>query len=99
MGEEVLQMITEDIVAEHLKTASLSCPGEDEILIVEVGGPDFEPSEEELEEIAGFFMTALGGAKSLCPAVVTLNRGADVKARALKIEEAIDLVAEMKGEN
>ncbi len=99
MSEEVLQMITEDIVVEHLKTESLSCPGEDEILIVEVGGSDFDPSQKDLDDISDLFVVALDGSESPCPAVVILNRNAEAGVRALKIQEAIDLVAEMKEEN
>jgi hypothetical protein len=84
-----------ELVAEHLKTAVLPCPGKEEILLVEVGGPDFIPTQDEMEEISDLFLAAVNEAGSDCPAVVVLNRTVDVEARAMKLQEVLDLVAEL----
>lgn len=86
----------DSIVAEHLKTAVLPRPGQEEIFLVEVGGPDFVPSVDDLEEISKLFMTALEEAGCDCPAVVVLNRELDTKVRSLKIlQKVIDTITDL----
>lgn len=69
-----------------------------DILLVEVGSEDYQPSIDDMDQLSELFLSALDEQeKDACPVVVVVNRCVDIKAQALKIQEAIDLV-EKRGE-